>query len=342
MKRFLPLPAGAVFALVRPGVGAARAGVAILSPDGDAVLDSPSATVTLRFPAGTPATLTVNGIKADSPTQIGRTETDGATRTRDPDLVRRSCSTKATNTLDVQAGRGRTGRADRPGADHARAGSPCARSGSRLPADGRSTLAVDGRAAGRPGAPLPPRRPGHTDGERGRVRRHGRRPGPARLPGRNRTAASSRATLQAGRAGADRARPGHVRRPGSVHRDRALPPTCGPASRRASWTSAWAAAAATTTGPFRTSSARTSATRPPLDGRTARLRHGQGRRLPVHRRVRQRARPEPDGGRGRAAWAGTRRRATSPTPSTATAPRARPWPSRGTTWPCAWNTTAIS
>ena len=128
--------------------------VSIVSPDADAVLDSPSTAVTLRFPAGTTATLTVNGVKADA-AQIGRTETDSATGTVTQTWYGIVLK-EGDNALDVSAA---GVHADRNVQVQTTPRRITLRAlGTRLKADGRSTLTIEGALLDSQG------RPSHHDG----------------------------------------------------------------------------------------------------------------------------------------------------------------------------------
>ena len=156
----LMLAAASVVAVPHPAAGqvsppqAAR--LAILSPGGDGALDSPAAAVTLRFPVGMAVTLRVNGILV-SPTLIGRTETDGAARTVTQTWYGVVLK-EGTNTLVAESGPGGA-RAERTVEVQSAPRQITLRVlGSRLPADGRSTLAVTGALLDAQG------RPSHHDG----------------------------------------------------------------------------------------------------------------------------------------------------------------------------------
>ena len=160
MKHFPPLALAAAVGLVCPAFGQAPAaqtsGLTILSPDGDGALDSPAAAVVLRFPVGTAVMLRVNGTLI-SPAQIGRTETDGATQTVTQTwygVVLR----EGANTLVAEAGSG-SARVERTVQVQSAPRQITLRAlGSRLPADGRSTLALTGTLLDAQG------RPSHHDG----------------------------------------------------------------------------------------------------------------------------------------------------------------------------------
>ena len=130
--------------------------LAILSPGEDGALDSPAAAVVLRFPVGMAVTLRVNGTSV-SPTQIGRTETDGATRTVTQTWYGVVLK-EGTNTLVAESGPGGA-RAERTVEVQSAPRQITLRAlGGRLPADGRSTLAVTGALLDAQG------RPSHHDG----------------------------------------------------------------------------------------------------------------------------------------------------------------------------------
>lgn len=141
MRHILPAALIAAAVLAHSAYGQS-AGPEILSPGGDISLDAPAAAVVLRFPAGSPVTLRVNGTPV-SPTLIGRTETDAAAQTVTQTwygvVLKEGANVlvaetepggaRAERTVEVQtAPRRLTLRA----------------LGARLPADGRSTLAVTG------------------------------------------------------------------------------------------------------------------------------------------------------------------------------------------------------
>ena len=155
MRHLPPFVLAAAIGLVHPALAQPpvpqTSGLAILSPDGDGALDSPAAAVVLRFPVGAAVTLRVNGTPI-SPAQIGRTETDGATQTVTQTwygVVLR----EGANTLVAEAGPGGA-RAERTVQVQTAPKQITLRAlGSRLPADGRSTLTLTGAlrdAQGRP------------------------------------------------------------------------------------------------------------------------------------------------------------------------------------------------
>ena len=116
-------------------------GVAILSPEQNALLQGAATTVVLRFPVGQAVTLQINGVKAD-PSLIGRTETDGASKTitqtwygvvlkEGVNMLTAEAASGASDTrrVEVQSG---------PAQLTLRA------LGGRLPADGRAMLTLEG------------------------------------------------------------------------------------------------------------------------------------------------------------------------------------------------------
>ncbi len=156
----LMLASAAVVAVPRPACGQTTvpqsSGLAILSPGGDGALDSPAVAVVLRFPAGAAVTLRVNGTLI-SPTLIGRTETDGAAKTVTQTWYGVVLK-EGTNTLLAETGPGGA-RAERTVEVQSAPRQLTLRAlGSRLPADGRSTLAFTGALLDARG------RPSHHDG----------------------------------------------------------------------------------------------------------------------------------------------------------------------------------
>lgn len=145
MRHFAPFVVAAAFGLAHPTLGQTppqTLGPVIVSPDGESALDSQAATIVLRFPVGAAATLRVNGTSI-SPTQIGRTETDAAAQTVTQTwygIILR----EGVNTLVAEAGPGGA-RTERAVQVQSTARQITLRAlGSRLPADGRSTLALTG------------------------------------------------------------------------------------------------------------------------------------------------------------------------------------------------------
>ena len=142
MKLFSPLILAMLCLLsVPPAFAQAAPGVTIVSPAQDAVLDSAATTVILRFSAGQAVTLRINGVQASS-SLVGRTEKDSAAGTETQTWYG-VVLTEGDNTLSAETASGaeatrRVEVASAPAKITLRA------LGSRLPANGRATLTLEG------------------------------------------------------------------------------------------------------------------------------------------------------------------------------------------------------
>lgn len=142
MNRFLLILLLALFGPACAALGQSSP-ISILAPETDAVLDSPATTIELRFPVGTAVTLRVNGAPV-SPTLIGRTETDSDAKTVTQTWYGVILKEGA-NTLTAGAGADGKDKVERTVEVQTAPKQLTLRAlGTRLPADGRSTLTLTG------------------------------------------------------------------------------------------------------------------------------------------------------------------------------------------------------